>query len=137
MRQIDLALGPSGSAGGGAGTFTATWVPTEPGVYEASFSDPLLARDEQKVTIDVKFSDDELRNPSADHESLAALAKKTGGQVVQPGDLAKLADLIPSREIRLIGSPVVTPLWDRWPVWALLVLLLTLEWVGRRMIRLP
>ena len=138
-RAVDLALAPTGAAGPGSisGTFGTIWIPTEPGLYEASFSDPLLARDEQKVTIDVRFSDDELRNPSADHTTMADLARKTGGQVVRPADLNKLADLIPSREVRLLGTPIVTTLWDRWPVWILLVGLLGLEWVGRRLVRLP
>lgn len=138
-RPVDVVLTPTGTAEAGmiSGTFGTIWVPNEPGLYEAAFSDPLLARDEQRVTIDVRFSDDELRNPSADHESLADLARKTGGKVVSVSDLSTLRDLIPSREVRLLGTPIVTTLWDRWPVWILLVVLLGLEWAGRRFIRLP
>jgi hypothetical protein len=32
--------------------------------------------------------------------------------------------------------PIDWPLWDRWPVFALLAFLLAAEWIGRRLLRL-
>ena len=80
--------------------------------------------------------DDELRTPEADHALLASLAAATGGAVVPAGELARLEGLLPNRSLVIAGEPEVEPLWDKPVVLAVLVLLLTGEWVGRRLLRL-
>jgi len=60
----------------------------------------------------------------------------TGGSVVQPDQLPSLGELLPNRQLRLLGTPDVETLWDKPIVWVLLISLLMAEWVGRRIIKL-
>jgi hypothetical protein len=94
--------------------------------------DPLLP--DLAVRVDVTTPDDELRQPETDHALLADMCRLTGGQVL--GDLSELPGLLPNRRKVVIGEPEVQTLWDRPIVLALLLVLLTGEWVGRRVIRL-
>ncbi|MBY0308577.1 MAG: hypothetical protein K2Q09_07530, partial [Phycisphaerales bacterium] len=116
--------------------FTGTFIPPLAGVYRLEITDPLL-RDQRIATeIEAWQNDDELRRPETDHPLLAGLAQQTGGGVVRPDELSRLATLLPRREVRLSLAPDEQPLWDS-PLALLLVLtLLALEWVGRRLIRL-
>jgi hypothetical protein len=43
---------------------------------------------------------------------------------------------LPNRSIVIAGEPDIEQLWDKPVVLALLVLLLTGEWVGRRLMRM-
>jgi hypothetical protein len=43
--------------------------------------------------------------------------------------------MIPSRSI-IVRQPIQRPLWDRWPIYLMLSVLLAVEWVGRRALRL-
>ena len=90
---------------------------------------------EASAEVQVVLPDDELRHPEADHAALADLAARTGGQVVLPGDLGRLAELLPNRERRRVLEQSES-LWDTPLAMLLLFGLLTVEWVGRRAIRL-
>lgn len=116
--------------------YAATWVPERPGRFEVRLSDPLLGGAEGSRSVRVGLPDDEWRRPETDHALLADLAERTGGAVLSTEDLERLEDLLPNRELTVRGEPEVQPLWDRPVVLIVLVLLLTLEWVGRRLIRL-
>ena len=117
-------------------TFTGTFIPPMPGIYRLEITDPLLRDQHIVAEIEAWQNDDELRRPETDHPLLAALAQQTGGGVVKPDELDKLATLLPRREVRLALAPDEQPLWDS-PLALLLVLgLLACEWVGRRLIRL-
>lgn len=81
-----------------------------------------------------------MRRPDADHELLRTLAEETGGQVIDPaaaGEAAPLEALrdLPNRSIRT-PMDLVEPLWDTPLCLILVVLLLTTEWIGRKMLRL-
>jgi hypothetical protein len=56
--------------------------------------------------------------------------------MLEPSQLAELPSLLPNRELRLLGTPDIETLWDKPAVWIFLMLLLTLEWAGRRVIKL-
>ncbi|MGE5195326.1 MAG: glutamine amidotransferase, partial [Deltaproteobacteria bacterium] len=75
----------------------------------------------------------ELYNPAADFALLEEIAKITGGTAVPPGELAahlrKLARLGLNVEVTRIQRIL---LWDNWPLLALFVLSLTLEWFFRK-----
>ena len=134
---VRLTLAPDEATPAGApGAYTATWVPTEPGVYRVVADDPILAGFALAAEVRVALPDDELRSPQADHALLAALAEQTEGAVIQPDSLADLATILPNRELILDGAPDIETLWDRPIVLAVLILLLSAEWVGRRLIRL-
>jgi hypothetical protein len=86
--------------------------------------------------VEITAPDDEMREPQADHASLAELAESTGGQVIAPSWLSTVADALPNRELRILGLPEIETLWDKPIAWLVLMILLVAEWVGRRVIRL-
>lgn len=116
--------------------YAASWLPTEPGVYEVVVDEPLLAPLGLRIEVEVLADSDELRDPMADHEALASLAERTGGRVLDIDTLADLPEALPRREVVVAGQPQTEPLWDRPIVLVVLLVLLACEWVGRRLIRL-
>lgn len=136
------SITPLGQGGRGVPrVFSTTWVPTEPGRYRAIADDPALgvsgaSLDDLTARLEVWQPDDELRRPQADHANLAKLAQATGGKVLSPAEIADLPKFLPNRTLKLIGEPDVHTLWDTPMALLLVVLLLTLEWVGRRLLRL-
>jgi len=116
--------------------YAASWLPTEPGVYEIIVDEPLLAPLGLRIEVEVLADSDELRDPMADHELLASLAERTGGRVLGMDTLGELPDVLPRREVVIAGQPQVEPLWDRPVVLVVLLVMLALEWIGRRLIRL-
>lgn len=139
--------GPDGAPGGGGGgfgggasrTYATIWVPSEAGDFELEVTDSALAGRvdpaQLKSGVRVTLPDAELRNPQSNHGLLAKLAEKTGGAIVQPAALANLPDQLPNRKVRVVNE-TSQPLWDTPLALLLSVLLLSLEWVGRRVIRL-
>jgi hypothetical protein len=75
----------------------------------------------------------ELHNPAADLALLDEIAKITGGTTVPQGELAahlrKLARLGLNVEVTRVEHIL---LWDKWPLLAVFVLSLTLEWFFRK-----
>lgn len=135
----DLTLVPDQGQSGttrGARSYSTTWIPAEPGKYRLEAVDPLLATAALATDVEITLPDDELRRPESDHPALARLSEQTGGQVLTAAQLSTLPDLLPKRLVQISGTPDIQPLWDRPFILILLVLLLTLEWVGRRLIRL-
>lgn len=145
--SVTLSLRPEGGGGGAGGggadagrrSYVATWIPGVPGLYRASLIDPLFSGLPEVVTSDaeVTFPDDEMRQPEADHPLLAQLASDTGGRVVPAADLASLGTLLPRREVRTSSLGQEHPLWDTPGALLAIIVLLTVEWVTRRLIRLP
>jgi hypothetical protein len=116
--------------------YAASWLPTEPGVYEIAVDEPLLAALGLRIEVEVLADSDELRDPMADHELLASLAERTGGRVLGIDTLGELPEALPRREVVIAGQPQLEPLWDRPIVLVVLLVLMAIEWVGRRLIRL-
>lgn len=132
-----IKLGPESSeAGATTASYATSWAPSEPGEYLVETVDPLLASAKARAEFRALAPDDELRIPEADHALLAELAAQTGGRVVPPADLESLAELLPNRSVVLEAEPDVEPLWDKPVVLIALLVLLTAEWVGRRLMRL-
>ncbi len=136
-RDAAVELRAESAEGSASTTLTATWIPTEPGRHTIRVTEPALAALDLTDTVRVTAPDDELRDAASDHALLAELAAQTGGAVLTPDRLRELPDLLPNRRLRLLGSPQSDSLWDKPLVWVLLVSLLTAEWVGRRLIRMP
>jgi len=100
-----------------------------------SVEDPALADLGVDATIEVIDPNDEMRQPLPDHARLRELAKQTSGRVVPLDKLDQLVARVPNRA-RRIDDDISERLWDS-PMSLLMVLmLLTLEWVGRKLIRL-
>jgi hypothetical protein len=132
-----LVLGPERAAEADrVDSFVSTWVPGEPGRYAVRVNDPLLAGMGLAAALEVSLSEDELRNPETDHVLLAMLAEQTDGRVLEASALSELSDFLPNRERVIPTAPDIETLWDRPIVLIVFLVLLTVEWVGRRLIRL-
>ena len=124
-----------GEAGGAGVVYAGTWLPTEPGRWVARAGGPTLAGLGVEAEAVVAPPLDELRTPDADHELLARLAEETGGAVVDPASLGELPARLPNRSVTVVTERTEA-LWDT-PLALIAVLtLLTVEWVGRRLVRL-
>ncbi|MEM7622481.1 MAG: hypothetical protein AAF235_04690, partial [Planctomycetota bacterium] len=65
----------------------------------------------------------------------------TGGRVLNPtvpgnSGLGALIEILPNRERVVETAPDVRTLWDTMPALAALLALLSIEWIGRRLVRL-
>ena len=118
------------------GLFTGSWTFSEAGDYTVRPTDSILSGLGLSARVEVRARDDEMREPAADHVLLADLATATSGQMLKIEEVERLTELLPNRQVRTAGETVVEPLWDKPLVWTVLILLLSLEWIGRRLIRL-
>lgn len=136
QRQSGSADGSTGSESwSGLAEFTAIWRPSRAGRYELVVTDVLLDTLDLREQVEVISADDELRQPQADHARLAELAAGSGGRVVTLDELASLDQWLPNRRRVSINS-LIEPLWYA-PIWfVLFVVLVTGEWIGRKLIRL-
>lgn len=138
--EHSIALRPQESGRGvgesPSGLYTGSWVFAEPGDYTIRPTDSVLSGLGLSARVEVRSRDDELREPAADHRLIEDLANATGGKLLKTDRIRELADLLPNRQVRTAGETVSETLWDKPLVWALLILLLSLEWIGRRLIRL-
>lgn len=112
------------------------WTPTEPGVYSLSFAHPLIGSDPITKTVHVYAAWDESTNPNTDHKALEELSAKTNGQTLSADQLNELPNILPNRTRITILPPQTTALWDRPIILVMLMLLLSIEWIGRRSLRL-
>lgn len=128
-QTIEITLRPEGS-----GRFAAAWPAPQPGAWSirTPSGSPVTASAGRLV---VRSEQPELVDTSPDRALLERLASATGGALLRPESLGRLEQLVPSRST-VVRQPVQRPLWDRWPLYALLASLLVAEWIGRRMLRL-
>ena len=115
------------------GSATATLPVEKVGAFRAVAADPAFGR--ASAAFEVVRRDDELRRGDTDHEALAEIARRTGGQMLDASSLADLARILP-RRARETDESVLRALWDTPAALALLLTLLGLEWIGRRLLRL-
>jgi hypothetical protein len=115
--------------------FAATYLPEVTGDLRVRVSDPSLQEVSLSVPVEVFAPDDEMRRPETDHATLQELADLTGGAVLAPEQVSELPELLPNRSVRTL-NPLRERIWDTPLIFALLVLLLTTEWVGRKILRL-
>lgn len=89
------------------------------------------------TSLNIQVLDDpfELQNPFPNHEVLSRIAALSEGKVLTSAE--SLADELMKIPVK-IGPPEVrkTPLWSRWPLLALLLGLLAVEWAWRRSVGL-
>lgn len=136
-RTVEVMLAPEEAEQSEASvSYAASWVASEPGRYSIVSADALLVGLDIATRLEVVAPDDELRFPQADHAALETIATETGGRVLDAAALKDLSSLLPNREVRTLGTPDIETLWDKPIVFALLLTLLAIEWVGRRLIKL-
>jgi uncharacterized membrane protein len=114
--------------------YTAVWRPGALGRYQMRISDGLLAGLAEPAEVDIYTRADELSRPETDHDLLETLAAETGGRVLGPVELAALNDILPNRSIRT-SDPIRESIWDTPLALILVLLFLTLEWIGRKLMR--
>jgi len=115
------------------GVASATLPVERVGVFKAVASDPSFGR--ASAAFEVVRRDDELRRGDADHEALADLSKRTAGRALDARSIMTLPELLP-RRARETDESVMRTMWDTPGALAALLLLLGLEWIGRRLLRL-
>lgn len=115
--------------------FAATYLPDTPGRYRVRLSESSLAAMHVEGDVEVFTPDDEMRRPETDHALLEGLAEATGGQVLTPDELGRLPEFLPNRAIRTV-NPLTERIWDSPFFFVLIVLALTVEWIGRKVLRL-
>ena len=115
--------------------YSTIWLPPEPGLWTAEPTDPSLTGLGLSAEAIVTLPDDELRTPEADHALLARLSTETSGSALAIDELDTLPERIPNRKVRALNERT-EPLWDTPLALLVVIFLATLEWVGRRVIRL-
>ena len=121
------------------GLHAAAWAPESTGTFTMRIAESELLRlgaAGAECQIEVVRPDDEWRTPEADHEALRALAESTGCAVVDPvpASLATLPSRLPDRSV-VVPIPIVEPIWSSPLALIVALLLLSAEWIGRRMLR--
>jgi hypothetical protein len=112
---------------------TASFPADRLGSFQAVATDPSFGSAD--APFEVVRADDELRRGDADHETLALLATRTKGKVLGGDTIEELPRLLPARA-REIDESLLESLWDTPLAFGMLLLLLALEWTGRRLLRL-
>ena len=136
LRPVEETNGEGGDqTGASRRTYRATWQPGRPGQLVLEVTEPALAGYDLTESIEVAAPGDELANPQTDHSRLETLANATDGAVIDLAELAKLKTAVPNRA-RRTANDQTEPLWHSPLALVLGLLLLTGEWVGRKVIRL-
>lgn len=132
VRELELRPVP-----GSESAFAATYLPEQTGELQVRISDPMFAGLSLFAPVEVFAPDSELRRPETDHALLAHLASQTGGRMLAEDELEQLLDpaLLPNRAVRT-ENPLRERIWDTPLAFGLMLLLLTLEWIGRKIVRL-
>ncbi|USN98383.1 MAG: VWA domain-containing protein [Phycisphaeraceae bacterium] len=133
-RTIRLVREPDG--GTGRARYSTTFPALDPGAFSVNVAPDQLAGIRLESPLEVIAPDDELRNPQTDHPFLTEIADATGGKVLTLDELDSLPGLLPNRRLIVPLPPESATLWDRPVSLIVLLVLLTVEWVGRRLIRL-
>lgn len=139
LRLTRESAGGDGALAGGMGaalTYAATIAPAEAGRYRFEPTDAILTGVGLSGQLEVFWPDDELRSPESNHALLTDLAQRTGGRVLDVATIGELPRLLPNRADRVLGTPEIETLWDKPIVLVMLVLLVTIEWIGRRLLKL-
>ena len=114
------------------GVFQARFGRLPVGNYRATLKDALAA-DRSVAAFEVRRSITESLDLNPRDDLLAAVARQSGGRVLQPTDGDEIAAIIEQQIID--GMPVETrrtPAWDRWWVLAGILGMWTAAWTLRR-----
>ncbi len=119
----------------GAGQYTSSFRPPEPGTYRLSVPVP-ESSDVLQASIDVVLPNLESQNPTQNVELLTNLTRETKGRYLAITDLATLPTLLPDQSQPVVVDEQLRTLWDRSWLMFLMVGLLAFEWIMRRVWRL-
>ncbi len=113
-----------------------TWVPDRPGSFELRPLGLDAAVSDIAVRAQVLDMSDERRLLDSDHAMLTEISTRSGGWLALPESFAQIASELPNRARTITSPPRRVSLWDRPVVLFVIITLLTLEWIGRRTLRL-
>lgn len=119
----------------GAGQYTTSFRPPEPGTYRLSVPVP-ESSDVLQASIDVVLPNLESQNPTQNVELLTNLTRETQGRYLAISDLSTLPTLLPDQSQPVVVDEQLRTLWDRRWLMFLMVGLLGFEWIMRRVWRL-
>lgn len=114
--------------------FTASYRPPAPGEYLATVAP--LPGNAKSVPVSAAFTvfpgQEEDANRSADPALMQQIAAVGGGESLQPAQLNGLPEKLRAAELSSVKTAEPRTLWDRWWTLAILLCLLTAEWLLRR-----
>ena len=117
---------------GRQGLFEGVLTDAASGNYHAWLSAPSVEGRAPSADFEVLPPVGEFENTRMDEAALAQAAEETKGRFYTLQDSDRLIkDLPPGRQVPVAALPPL-PLWNRWPLLALLLVLLIVEWVGRK-----
>ena len=106
------------------------------GAYHAFVSQPAFKEAPPAIDFRVEAPQRELQKRGLDKAELTQTAKLTRGRYYSLADIDQLPDEVPAGHPVPLKSDESIPLWNRWDVLLLIVLLLSTEWVLRKRWRL-
>lgn len=135
-RELTIVAESSDSA---AGEYHATFSPRMAGAYRAEVS--VTAADgsdvgRRETGWAVEPETEEFRQLAGNHALLEQLARDSGGEVIEVGELDRFVSGLPNRKIPITENWTY-PLWHQWSVLALAIGCLVGEWGLRRWRGLP
>lgn len=119
----------------GTRVYRTVWKPTDAGRYTLRVAEGGLSDLDFTAFVEVVHPNDEWHQPLPDHDRLTLLANETGGQVIPLDQLDQLGGVIPNRA-RRTPNDIHEPLWDSPLSLVVVLVLVTVEWVTRKIIRL-
>ncbi|RLS51684.1 MAG: VWA domain-containing protein [Planctomycetota bacterium] len=124
---------------GGPGEFAVSFTANEPGQYitRVWMGDETAGSVARAATlpIDVRMPNAEYENPGIDRARLEPLAAATGGQVVDATQVAQIPASFSIGEVTRVLEDR-QEIWDAPMLWGGLFLLLVIEWIVRKRVRL-
>ncbi|MBI1369700.1 MAG: hypothetical protein GC162_13725 [Planctomycetes bacterium] len=117
------------------GHYQGLWTPPAAGRMALRVVEPTLADLGLTQIVQVDRADAELRYPAADHALLGELAQRSGGTVLAASQVDDLERLLPNNARHTV-TDISEPLWNSPLAFILVLLLISGEWIGRRLIGL-
>jgi len=111
---------------------TARYTPVDEGLHSVRLDMPGLSPPTLASRFVVHDPSRERLDFSANHAPMAAVAQATGGHVYDANESDALLKDVQAEAVAAESEPIAEPLWDRPWVLAVLLSLLTIEWLWRR-----
>ena len=134
-KELTLTAEPTDATG----EYLVTYVPRSPGIYRANITATAADASEigrREAGWVAEPATEEFRTLKPNRNLLERLARKTGGEVIEPGDLEDFVTSLPHRKVP-IREQRINPVWHTWPVFLCALGLLVTEWGLRRFKGLP
>ena len=134
-KKLTLTAEPTDATG----EYLITYVPRSPGVYRATITATAADASEigqREAGWVAEPAAEEFRTLRPNRELLDRLARKTGGEIIQIGDLDDFVAGLPHRKVP-VTQQRINPVWHTWPVFLCALGLLVTEWGLRRFKGLP